>query len=356
MRSPLLAGVLVSVALAASADAAPAATTVIGRSPSPDIAGQISVAAHRGVSAFTVERSGRFSFRVVTGTGTEVPAVRSFAAAPALDMGPGPDRRVTVTYSRCAEPREGPAMGGRSCRVYRYTPGRGERRVRLRLPKGTSAVLPSIWGARIAVVTYRDADTSKAPDLNSAPFGPPTRIGVYSVRTGRLLRVLPGGPRKRIPAISLSGRVVTKTMATAGVPTGLDLREDRVAYTWRYRSSGNGPVSTRAYVASAHHRRLILRENDVTETCWASIVGPLVTARGATVGSLSCSPGIYALDRGAAKATITRPIDDLERRARAVALEANGDSTFAIAALGGDPICPVLSGMGSFCIMRRTAK
>ncbi len=270
-------------------------------------------------------------------------------------MGPGPDGRVTVTYSRCAAPaRFDRSLRSRLCRVYRYTPGRGERRVRLRLPKGTSAVLPSIWGSRIAVVTYRDADTRKAPDLDSGILGPSTRIGVYSVRTGRLLHLLPGGPRKTVPAVSLSGRVVTNTMATTGVPTALDLRGDRVAYTWRYR----GPIadSTSAYVASAHDRRLVLRENDETEICWASILGPLVTARGAAVGSFDCSPGIYALDRGAAKATITRPIDDLERRARAVALEANGDSTFAIAALGGDPICPILSGMGSFCIVRRTAK
>ena len=65
---------------------------------------------------------------------------------------------------------------------------------------------------------------------------------------------------------------------------------------------------------------------------------------------------IYALDRGAAKATITRPLDDLEHRASAVAFEANGDSVFAIVALEGDPICPALSRTTSVCILRRTAK
>ena len=133
-----------------------------------------------------------------------------------VDLGPGPDGRVTAVYSRCRrEPRVGElrhvhATGG-GCDVYRHVLGsRTESRVRLAARRDRSEVLPSVWKGSLVFA-------ARAPGSGFDTIARP-----YAIVDGKLRR-LPGG-NETVPG--------TRRRALGPGVTGLDVRGNAVAMTW----------------------------------------------------------------------------------------------------------------------------
>jgi hypothetical protein len=117
-----------------------------------------------------------------------------------VDLGPGPDGRPLVVYSRCAaEAPRGTTIPdytrGRGCDIYTYDPATDREQKELTASRsGTDEVLPSIYGSRIAFVRDR------VPFVRSSDFGA-------------------GDQRRRGPR--------------GAVPTGQDLRGSQLATAYR---------------------------------------------------------------------------------------------------------------------------
>jgi hypothetical protein len=133
-----------------------------------------------------------------------------------VDVGPGPDGAPVAVYSRCRRELSGEGSPRpvypreRHCRIYRYDLAR-DREQRLRLPIGAeaSAILPAIWGARIAYV--RLVRDGRKPSL------------VHVVDHGRDVAAVRLGPRGR----------TTHYYGPGGV-TSLDLAGRTLVATWSY--------------------------------------------------------------------------------------------------------------------------
>lgn len=126
-----------------------------------------------------------------------------------LDLGPDARGRVTAVYSRCSLPLTGNAAQ-RGCRLYRYTPGGRERRIRHVSRAGYSERHPTIWRSKVAYARFRDADEAPVDriylndghhnrQLPRGTFRPDAGLGAPNAQTGRL-----------------------------------DLRGDRLAFSWYY--------------------------------------------------------------------------------------------------------------------------
>jgi hypothetical protein len=220
-------GASAAVALCVLATAAPAAAAerVIGRAARPT-----AVSAHGGLAVWSgwSERAQRY--RLVAwsrGGGRRVLPVRGQRVPFDADVGPGPSGRPVVVYSRCRRP---PDLGrsstelptyvsGRGCDLYLYDPRtRREREIAARSLPGTSEMLPSVWGKRIAfarVYEKRSAPQSVYPHL------------YYGSLTSRSYPYrLPGGTRGVYEKFD-------STYYDGGPgPVGIDFDGRRVAYTW----------------------------------------------------------------------------------------------------------------------------
>jgi hypothetical protein len=173
------------------------------------------IAAHGGVVAWSARQAdGRFAL-VTTRGRADVPT----RAIPFdVDLGPGPDGRLTAVYSRCEE--ETPGVGGfapmdidegRGCEIKLHVLGTSEERPVLSTTDADE-FWPTIWRDRIAF--GRTYDTKPA-----LPY-----LYVRPVAGGRSIR-MPGGPR------GADGR---------SRPSSLELFGRRLAFAWTYQGTGEG--------------------------------------------------------------------------------------------------------------------
>lgn len=169
-------------------------------------------------------RAKTYSLRFSVGGSVRRPHLAARRVPFDVDVGPGPDGRTVAVYSRCVkEPpydsrnngvslnRDGYSEG-RGCRAYLYDVTRQrERRLKIAGTRGSSVVFPSVWRNNIAY--------AKLDDRTGATRRPAQIV----LRTRR-------GKRE---SVSVS-RGATGDTGVAG-PTGVDLRGDRVTFTWRLR-------------------------------------------------------------------------------------------------------------------------
>lgn len=134
-----------------------------------------------------------------------------------VDLGPGRDGAVRAVYSRCREPqaREHPDRAplalpyyepGCHIWVYDFRTGR-ERRIENLSRRGSAEFSPTIWRDGIAFVRRRPG-----PRVSN-------RLSLIVKRGDRRARRVHGGTRAR-----------------QGLPTRLDLRGDRLAFSWSHDS------------------------------------------------------------------------------------------------------------------------
>lgn len=149
--------------------------------------------------------------------------VRSQRVAFDVDLGTDRRGRTVAVYSRCRRPppqvfvidRPGSELPeyyrGKGCDVYQYDfATRRERRVRGVSTRGASEFLPTVWRGRIAFVRIYERRKGRA--------------GVVS----QLMIRQPGGGRTR----RLRGGSGSDVHLDEPHPTALDLRRDRLAFTW----------------------------------------------------------------------------------------------------------------------------
>lgn len=163
--------------------------------------------------------------RAPDGTGLALPAPAQRRPYDAR-IGPGPDGRPLVVYSRCAAPAAQPPTG---CDVWRIDPDSGETRaVAAASRPDVDERLPTVWGTRIAFARQERGSRARRVGIAIAALdGPaPRRAVVHGPRNER---------RGRRPV-----------RARSYGPVGLDLVGRRLAYTWevRRRSGTVGSLRT----------------------------------------------------------------------------------------------------------------
>ncbi len=265
--------------------------------------------------------SRRYSLRAYFGGEVEDLPVRPRSVPFDADVGPGPDGKVTVVYSRCRH--ETPVRGAdvqqealprNGCRLWRYRLGdRREHLVRrASIRSRFSEFRPSIWGRRIAFARVKDA-RQRLPEL-----------AVRTVGSRRDRRV-------RLRETRLSDSAATRYV------TRLDLRRTRLLSSWAYReaecrdpNSGKvGEDGGEVFAGSIAHQRSLLGGCDLDD--------PLDVADGRWLGS-------------SISLRITRP--GFERRTRLYSGggELREDKPFPADATGSAPF-----GGGTFYVRYRPA-
>jgi hypothetical protein len=171
-----------------------------------------------GVLAWSEYNSAADGYQLMARRGglTQALAVRVRSVPFDVDVGPDSSGHPVAVYSRCAhEPRGSYPMfyrRGSGCQLYEYRFDAGsERRLSVPVPRGSSAVLPSVWGSSLAY---------------TAGFGPrhEGRMPQLFIRTGRRAPIrVPGGP---------AGGYYQGGDRGPG-PVGLDLRGSGLLFAWQ---------------------------------------------------------------------------------------------------------------------------
>jgi hypothetical protein len=178
---------------------------------------------YAGFLAWSEYDAGRHRFRLVAAHGGHVRRLPVAPRATVFDVDLGPGRRggVVAVYSRCAkEPPLEAWTGdlpqyrdGSRCRLYEYDfKRRSERRLTLRLPKGGSAFMPTVWRRLIAYA-------ARTPATDRAGHAPDVYVGAEG-KAGHRVRLGPQGRSVRY----------YRPMG----PSSLDLRGRDLVATWEY--------------------------------------------------------------------------------------------------------------------------
>lgn len=217
MRPRLLAALVVAFAAVAApaASAAPTATDLAS------VAADAPIAAYGGWVAWSETRPDGTSAIVTWHDGVKADLPVAPRTSPFdLDIGPDAQGRPTITFSRCVQEADSPAVllwsSAQGCRLRAVTlPGGRERPVALpRPPAGASDSAPSVWGSRIAFQRRTaNADVSQ--------------LMMYDFRTHRMTTLRHGSVPHDCPYATGCPKATYKGEASA-----LDLGRRVLAFSW----------------------------------------------------------------------------------------------------------------------------
>ncbi len=170
-------------------------------------------------------------------------------------IGPGPDGKPLIVYTRCAVPGVQP----RGCDVHRIDPqtGNGGRVAAAAHPQREER-FPTVWGSRIAFSLASSRTPGQAgvavANLNGSP---PRRATLHGPRTERV-----------------GGRTVP---LSAYGPRGIDLRDGRLAFSWQAQGKAETWSLFATNAKGTAPRRLLHART--TSTVVSQIGRPAVGAR-----------------------------------------------------------------------------